>query len=41
MRNAEKLFSSEVWAKIQIRLDDKRSSELVMPQIYLEQLREK
>jgi hypothetical protein len=31
MRNAEKLFSSEVWAKIQIRLDDKRSSELVMP----------
>ena len=31
MGNAEKLFSSEVWAKIQMRLDDNPSSELVMP----------
>jgi len=31
MGNAEKIFSSEVWAKIQMRLDDNPSSELVMP----------
>ena len=30
MKNAEKIFSSEIWAKIQMRLDDNPSSEIIM-----------
>ena len=31
MANTQKVFSSEMWAKVQMRLDDNPASDIVMP----------
>ena len=31
MANVQKVFSSEMWSKVQMRLDDNPASDIVMP----------